>query len=1242
MRYARTLAVLFCLAAFPAAAASVIVELNEDPAALAAAKARAAGEPWSSDELEAHRAALRAGQDSFLAALGAKGIPFQINGVAIDGVRIDYRYTLVYNGLALVVPEAAIPAIEAMPQVKRVHEDKIVQPLADHSVAYIRAPEVYGAVKEITAFDDFREGYEGQGIYVSVIDSGISWSHEMFGGDPTPPRLGIEPAVSGRNQKVVYYLPLADMVEDTNGHGTHVASTAAGYLGFAPGRDELPMTADDVRVHGVAPQARIMAYKVCSDTAGLAVGGCLQSSIVMGIEDSASPRTVTGFPKPVAHVINMSLGGPGNPDDPYGVAAENATHLGVTVVAAAGNDGPADATAGSPCVGRRVICVANSLDRWGSWSFDVLVPSSVNKLLPGAVTPADNLPRDPNARPPVQLIAMGAAAAPPERGVAQYFVYVSGGEEPTSYPASVRGRIAVVDPALPYAYGQVANSAALAGAVAVILNDDTANPTAIKSTIPAANVSAEGFAYLKELVSGSPSIAPTHGAISKFPIRLNETYDIPTISGSSSRGPVAGLGQVKPDVTAPGTFILAGVSPASQIGSGSNYASISGTSMASPHVAGAAALIRQAHPSWSPDVIRTVLQNTATNLRDHHGGPNADGGAERVLDQGAGLIDVYEAIHAKGMMGVESSDLADPAILGSHSFAEVPAINARAVISRSVVVALHDLSGTASTYAISVVDSRGLTLPGVSVTASASSVSVPANGSGSFTVTASIDGSALTAGLSHDIQWYVRAARTDGAEILSMPFFLRATRTQPAPAVMNPIADDATPDQQNGVDRDGRYSLSWSYPGNEPARPCGFRIEEARPVAAGSIWYDDGETLMTTSGNSKWVSSLWTSRPHPGTLTLGYAPVYIDESTASITMRESVALPNALVTLSFASFEDIELDFDYGYVDITADNGASWITLATYTGSYLGDRTIDLTAFAGQNVKLRFRLVSDQLYSTPVVQGWYVDDIRIQAGAAFNPLATVSGTTYSLAIGGKQDGTYAYRVVALFDCAGTPYGTVASNIEQISVSNATAPPMAAFSSTPNPSDAGESVTFDAGASADQDSANGGGIVSYLWSFGDGSTESSSSPVVSHAFSAAGSYRVMLTVRDDDGESASTEAMQTVRTVDSNVSAGGYIPASSRKATFSVDVAQTAGSAGGEVSWHDQSTKTRIRSTRIDRVERSGNRATIYGEASIDKNQTAPFVLELVDNGAAGDTISMQAGSYRQSGTVAGGDVVISE
>src|ERR1051325_6985254 len=100
-------------------AGPVIVDLSQDPAAMAAARARQAGHPWSTAQIENYRSSLAASQQQFLAALRAQNIPFTIGGVTVSNVRIDFAYTLVFNGINLVVADAAIPVIQAMPQAKK-------------------------------------------------------------------------------------------------------------------------------------------------------------------------------------------------------------------------------------------------------------------------------------------------------------------------------------------------------------------------------------------------------------------------------------------------------------------------------------------------------------------------------------------------------------------------------------------------------------------------------------------------------------------------------------------------------------------------------------------------------------------------------------------------------------------------------------------------------------------------------------------------------------------------------------------------------------------------------------------------------------------------------------------------------------------------------------------------------------------------------------------------------------------
>src|SRR5829696_6869235 len=426
-------------------AGSVIVEFKADPGAVWKAKLEKSGQKVSHEQLQQYRASVTAQQNQFLEELKSRGISFTVEGVDLKDFagnvagRADYRFNLVMNGVTLNVPGAAIKAIEAMPQVRRVVNNAVLRLDLNSSVKYINAPAVYGQVPELTPFDTQREGYEGQGMYVAVLDTGIDWTHPMFGGDPTPPRLGTMPptAALNSNQKVVYYMSFSGGLVDDFGHGSAASSDIAGYLAQAPGADGLPGTADDIRLHGVAPQARLMGYKVCTGT-----GSCVSASTILGIEDAVSPFSVAMQPKPVAHVINLSLGGAGGPDDATAVAASNAALLGTTVVASAGNEGPGEGTIGSPAAGRHVISVAATTHPGAAnanWSVDVLKSSAVPPAQLGAVTPAKGLPAATGFGR-LKLYPMAGTPDPAAGSIAQRYVLVN---NPTvAYPSTASGRIA--------------------------------------------------------------------------------------------------------------------------------------------------------------------------------------------------------------------------------------------------------------------------------------------------------------------------------------------------------------------------------------------------------------------------------------------------------------------------------------------------------------------------------------------------------------------------------------------------------------------------------------------------------------------------------------------------------------------------------------------------------------------------------------------------------------------------------
>jgi subtilisin family serine protease len=836
LRFAALAAVASCVLALPflkssavvgGGTVSVIVQLRDDPGAVYQARLAKSGSTVSDNQLQAYRDQLSAKQDQFLNSLSSSGVIYTVvsrNVKNFDGslaATVPLRYTLVYDGMALNVPYSSIDAIRAMPNVKSVQPDATLRTELNHSVKYIRAPEVYNGEEQDVSSQFYSSNPSndlGQDMNVAIIDTGVDWTHPMFGGDATPPRLAVLPPGTTQdktNKKVIYYLPLADSAaEDGFGHGTHVASTVAGYLA---------QTLDGVQLHGVAPQAKIMSYKVCSDVevdlyeasavvgAPDPLGGCDTSNIIMALEDSVSPftlSTVQGkanpasalLPKPKANVINMSLGGGGGPDEPTAVAASNAALAGAVVVAASGNSGPGEGTTGAPAAGVHVISVAASTH-----------PGNVGNAFQADVIGG---PQGMTAN------LLDGSSAPPD-SLTNNYVFCGFADTPDQIPDSVSGRIALASrgstvDASATGTGVFVNKAAQAaakGAIALLVynnvDGELAGVTAEKAVIPVYGLSKANGLLLKSLIGSD-----TAGAISANQVRVRKSTSpfMGDIASFSSRGPVQGLGQVKPDITAPGVQVLAACPPASFLGAlavaasptSPNYIKIDGTSMATPHTAGAAALIKQAHRNWTADVVRTVMINTATNMRSDTGGSKADGpGADSVLAQGGGLIDVFHAVNAKATMGVAGDGIDKPSILGSYSYGEVPVANSRITYTAPIDVTVNDLSGQGGVYNLNVANNRDLQLAGINVSLSQSNVSVAANGSATFTVNATFDGNLLRDSNIAEVngssvtfrpiqmQWYVTAQRADGGESLRMPFYFKPGLSDPAQSTVQTLTQQA-------------------------------------------------------------------------------------------------------------------------------------------------------------------------------------------------------------------------------------------------------------------------------------------------------------------------------------------------------------------------------------------------------------------------------------------------------------------
>ena len=402
-------------------------------------------------------------------------------------------------------------------------------------------------------------------------------------------------------------------------------------------------------------------------------------------------------PKPVANVINLSLGGEGGPDDSSAVAASNAALLGTTVVASAGNEGPGENTVGSPAAGRHVIAVgANNEPAGGSNTVDVVGggrSQMIANLLDGST--------------------------PPSADITQNYVFCGLAETPDQVPDSVSGKIALIarggtfntPEGLPTSAGTglFSNKAAFAfakGAIAVIIynnvDGELSAATVRASTIPVVGMSKENGLYLKSLI-GSDAF----GAVSARQIRLNKALLFNAqMADFSSRGPVQGLGS--------------GEAGCHSAGRGDSLGDRSRRQRRCQHrhdVRPDGLHSRQRHELLRPARRRRCRARQASasgllarydsrGVDEHFDQPaqritraETDGAsADSIIEQGAGLVDVAAAIRAKALMGVEGDGIVEPAILASHSFGETPILNNRIANTQSVTVTIQDTSGQGGTY----------------------------------------------------------------------------------------------------------------------------------------------------------------------------------------------------------------------------------------------------------------------------------------------------------------------------------------------------------------------------------------------------------------------------------------------------------------------------------------------------------------------------------------------------------------
>jgi|CXWL01.1.fsa_nt_gi uncharacterized repeat protein (TIGR01451 family) len=622
----------------------VMIELADPPTARIYAKelARLGGESPSAiaaanDAAQRHLTIVEAAQ----ARVGSLVAAAQYRATEL------YRAQKVYNGIAAFVAADSLHALGRLAGVKAVHYLIPEYPQTSTSVPFLGTPEVWANTLGLPA------AAQGEGISIGIIDTGVDYQHGNFGGTA----LMADYAANDRTVAPDAFFPSARVVGgfdfagdaytgsnapvpdpdpmDCNGHGSHVAGIAAGGGVNADGTPFIgpygPATPfGGLRIGpGTAPAASIYALRVfgCAGSTGLTVSA---------IEWAADPNDDGDFSDHL-DVINMSLGSNfGGRLSTSAVASDNASLVGVIVAAASGNAGDTNFITSSPGSGDRVLSVANTLDSGLAGAVLTLnSPAGVAGNYP-AVS-ANFVPLQPAPSGQTATLVLVDDGDPTGAGG----TINDGCQTPFVNAAAVAGNIAVIDRGV-CGFIVKAQNAQLNGAIGVIVASVTAGdpvPIVMGGTAPpgpAVTIPAVFVAKAtRDTITGAGTVNGTLGAANPAD----------TVSASSSRGPRRASSPVrlKPDIAAPGTSITSTRSGIGGAGGGtitpdSQSLTISGTSMATPHIAGIVALLRQLHPDWTVEQIKARAMNGS--LHDTFLGADSAPPRFGLSRIGAGRIDV--------------------------------------------------------------------------------------------------------------------------------------------------------------------------------------------------------------------------------------------------------------------------------------------------------------------------------------------------------------------------------------------------------------------------------------------------------------------------------------------------------------------------------------------------------------------------------------------------------------------------
>ncbi len=680
---------------------------------------------------------------------------------AVPAARVYHRYGVAFSGFAAMLTPAELDKLTKTPGVRAIEADQAMPQTTSYTTSNFLGLGAAGGAWSRT--DSAGRAVKGEGVIIAMVDGGI-WPENVSvsdkvdaDGKPVPyfaaGTVVYDPLPAGRykgicqageaftaamcNNKLVGaqnfnatmkivapdLVNEYDSVRDAGGHGTHTLTTAGGNA-----NSDVSVAGSQFTLSGVAPRARLAAYKVCNQIR--AADGTVNGSCYSGDSMAAIDKAVADG----VDVINFSIGGDGvSVNGLVAQAMKGATKAGVFVSASAGNSGPGNTVAH---VSPWVATVGNSThDRFTEATVTLLGAPGNGYAATGPSFQTSGLP----AAPLILSTAAGRPGVDPNSVQLKQCFGPADGAASLLDPAKVAGKILVC-----YRGGNAfvnkASNAKAAGAVGYI-----AQNVAIATPASATSL------FLVSAVIPMVHLQTTHevqvfahaaaGGMASFSAGVQVAGVVaPVMAGTSSRGPNRGDSNIlKPDITGPGTDIIAGYVPenltqderAALIAGtafgrqGANM--ISGTSMSAPHVAGAAALLKQLNPTWSPSAIKSALMTSAAQSVKL-----ANGAADtNRWGFGAGHLNPNSALSTSVIYDITPAqyDAYNAGILPSLSL-NLASITASNVLGSTTVTRRITNAGAAS-----VTLNATAALTGFNVTVSPSTLTLAAGASANYSVT---------------------------------------------------------------------------------------------------------------------------------------------------------------------------------------------------------------------------------------------------------------------------------------------------------------------------------------------------------------------------------------------------------------------------------------------------------------------------------------------------------------------------